>query len=406
MTERALHDIEELDPQQILNRLQAVVDRQTVDTEIGRIVMPGPTYLGIWARDTGIVTLGLNRLGDLDLARELLHRYWSYQIGPDSDPTSFVFRNKGYSDWTEAYAFHPSHEQLQAEIGAFPTTVYIQTPNFPPGTCEIYASRADPDSVGWLIIALHDYYVRSGDLDLLRELAPAVVRAVSYLERRDEDGDHLLEQGPNEDWADILLRRGKVSYTQAIWFRCLEAAAGIFDAVREPGRAARYRWQREAVHRAINRVLFTPHGFYANYVTDQGVSLRRSLDTALLVAFGACDVNQGRRVLERLDTLDGPFGLSVVEPGYAPDAIGPSHYPPGQYQNEGIWPWISSYLALAWARVGEDGRAQEIIHALSRAQQDTTYEWIDSLTGECYHPEFATGAGAMAWVITESGLTG
>src|SRR5579859_6739342 len=342
MTEGALHDRDNRDIYEHLEGLREVLDRQTADTEIGRIVMPGPTYLGVWARDTGVVTLGLNRLGQLDLARELLHRYWGYQITPDSDPSTFVFRNKGFADWTESRAFHPTPEQLLAEVGAFPTTVYIQTPDFPPGTSEIYASRADPDSVGWLIIALHDYYARSGDADLLRELAPAVSHAVSYLERRDVDGDHLLEQGPNEDWADILLRRGKVSYTQAIWFRSLEAAAEIFDAVREPERAARYRWEREAVRRAIDCMLFTSHGFYANYVTDRSASLRRSLDTALLVAFGACDVCQGRQVLERLSTLDGPFGLSIIEPGYAPDAIGPSKYPPGQYQNEGIWPWISS----------------------------------------------------------------
>lgn len=394
----------QLDLQRLLGTLAEVLDRQIADTKIGRILMPGPTYLGIWARDTSIVSLGLNRLGRADLAGELLQRYWSYQITPDSDANSFIFRNKRIADWTDDHAFRPTREQLRREAGAFPTSVYIHTPNFPAGTREIYTNRADLDSAAWLVIALHDHYVHSRDDTLLRRLAPSVSGAIDYLWSRDVDGDHLLEQGPNEDWADILLRRGKVSYTQAVWYRCLESAAEIFTLVGDEARAASYRHEREAVREAINRVLMTPHGYYANYVASDRTSLRRSLDTALLVAFGACGKEEGRRVLAMLTTLDGPFGCSVVEPGYSPDAIGPSKYPPGQYQNEGIWPWISSYLALAWARVGDRRRAYDVICSLFRFQPETTHEWIDSLTGEAHHPDFATAAGALAWVITEAGL--
>ena len=85
--------IADLDMHRLLATLGSVLDRQMVETRIGRILMPGPTYLGMWARDTGVVSLGLNRLGRADLARELLHRYWSYQITPDSEPSTFIFRN-------------------------------------------------------------------------------------------------------------------------------------------------------------------------------------------------------------------------------------------------------------------------------------------------------------------------
>jgi hypothetical protein len=61
MTGGAMEDREptDLDLQRLLTMLVALLDRHTVDTEIGRIVMPGPTYLGMWARDTGVVTLVL-----------------------------------------------------------------------------------------------------------------------------------------------------------------------------------------------------------------------------------------------------------------------------------------------------------------------------------------------------------
>lgn len=395
---------DDLDLHRLLATLGSVLERQTVETKIGRILMPGPTYLGIWARDTGIVSLGLNRLGRVDLAGELLRRYWSYQITPDSDPSTFIFRNKRIAEWTDDHAFQPTKAQLAHESGAFPTSVYIHTPDFPAGTREIYSNRADLDSACWLIIALYDQYLHSGDESLLRELAPGVSSAIAYLCSRDADGDHLLEQGPNEDWADILLRRGKVSYTQAVWFRCLEAAAGIFAALGNAEQAASCRREQEAVREAINRLLMTPFGYYASYVASERVGLRRSLDTSLLVAFGVCDEDVGRRVLHVLSGLGGPFGYAVIEPGYSPDVIGPSKYPPGQYQNEGIWPWITSYLALAWARVGERERARAVIGSLFLHQPETTHEWIDNLTGEAHHPDFATAAGALAWVITEAAL--
>jgi glycogen debranching enzyme len=393
-----------LDMHRLLSTLRSVLEQQIVETQIGRILMPGPTYLGIWARDTGIVSLGLARLGRADLAGELLQRYWSYQITPESDPGTFIFRNKRIADWTEDHAYRPTAQELRHESGAFPTSVYIRTPDFPAGTREIYSNRADPDSACWLIIALYDQYLHCGDDALLREFSSGVTAAIRYLCSRDIDGDHLLEQGPNQDWADILLRRGRVSYTQAVWFRCLEAAAGIFTVLDDEAQADRCRRIRVEVGEAINRVLLTRHGYYANYVASDRVSLRRSLDTALLVAFGVCDPEVGRQVLTMLSTLDGPFGYSVVEPGYAPEVIGPSKYPPGQYQNEGIWPWISAYLALAWARLGEQDRARAVVESLFPNQPDTMHEWIDNLTGEAHHPDFATAAGALAWVITEAGL--
>ncbi|MDQ2742671.1 MAG: hypothetical protein M3Z66_10325 [Chloroflexota bacterium] len=388
----------------ILDMIAGIMDRMTQVTRIGRILMPGPTYLGMWARDTGVATLGLNRLGKADLAGELLRRYWAFQITPESDPATFIFRNKRFASWTDTDAFRPTKEQLLQEAGAFPTCVYIQTPDFPAGTCEIYTDRADLDGIAWLIIALHDYYRATGDIDTVTALASPVEEALRYLWSRDQDGDHLLEQGANQDWADILLRRGKVSYTQAVWYACLGAAGGIFRAVGLEERSHMCLTKQAAVRGAINRVLMTPHGYFVNYRDPDDVSLRRSLDTALLVAFGVCTGEPALRVLRLLDTLEGPFGPAVMEPGYAPPDIGPAKYPPGQYQNEGIWPWITSYLALAWAKVGNQERAREIILSLLGSDPTTVYEWVDNLNGQAHHGDFATGAGALSWAITEAGM--
>lgn len=392
--------------QPILQMLETVMDRMTVETPIGRILQPGPSYLGIWARDTGIAALGLNRLGRNSLARELLRRYWEYQINESSDASRFVIRNKLGPNWTQSHAFQPSPGRLKQEVGGFPTCVYINTPDFPAGTREIYGRRADIDGTCWLVIAVEDYLRRTSDGDLLADLAPRVARAVDYLFSRDEDGDHLLEQGPNEDWADVLVRRGKVAYTQAVWFKCLEAAEWVFTASGDVRRAHACHREREAVRIAVNQLLLLEDGYYANYATGSASSARRSLDTALLVAFDVADADVAPRVADVLVGLAGPFGPAVVQPGYDPRSIGPAAHPPGQYQNEGVWPWISAYLVLALARVGRSARAEEILRLSLGPNLDTVHEWVDGLNGERYHPDFATGAGALAWAITEGGLDG
>jgi len=391
-----------IDMRRLRDTVSNVLERQTADTEIGRILMPGPSYLGIWARDTAISALGLNRLGKTELAGELLGRFWEYQITAQSDPDTFVFRNKTHAGWTDADSFRPSKEQLDGEIGAFPTCVYIRTPDFPAGTREVYTTRADLDGVAWLVIALHDHWMCSGDDTLVQRFAAGVASAITYLRSRDEDGDHLLEQGPNQDWADILLRQGKVAYSQAVWLGCLAGAAKIFEATGDRARADFCRREWDEVRTAIDRILMTRYGYYANFVASDRISNRRSLDTALLVAFGACDGERARQVLEILGTLGGPFGHAVIEPGFSQEAIGPSKYPPGHYQNEGIWPWITSFLAVAWARIGDSGRAREVIESVYRNQPTTIYEWVDNLTGEAHHPDFATAAGALAWAIAEA----
>jgi glycogen debranching enzyme len=164
------------------------------------------------------------------------------------------------------------------------------------------------------------------------------------------------------------------------------------------------RDEQQAVRSAINRYLLSPHRFYVNYLDDGYASLRRSLDTSLLIAFGVCEPDREGELLEVLTGLEGPFGPSVIQPGYAPADIGPAKHPPGRYHNEGAWPWISAYLALALARSGRMDRATEIVSRMLDPHMRTIHEWIDTLTGQRHHPDFATGAGALAWAITEGGL--
>ena len=107
-------------------------------------------------------------------------------------------------------------EFLFKHNGAIPTTIY------PNKTIEIYAENPDIDSTALWIIEACDCALFTKDLKFARRNYNRISKALTWLKLRDSDGDFLLEQGENEDQADCLRRRGKVAFTQALWFESVK----------------------------------------------------------------------------------------------------------------------------------------------------------------------------------------
>ncbi len=191
------------------------------------IVAPSPSYEGLWARDTMIVALGLIDAGRTELAGQLLRTWATYQIHPDDDPADYVLLNKHRLNWTEEDIAPPTADWLWQNRGGLVTSVYQGRTTFPDGTREIYSCHPDPDSTAWWLIACGRYAAATGDRQLTDELKAQLQAALDNLARRDSDGDLLIEQCPNEDWADHMRRHGKVTYTQAVWYGALCAAESL-----------------------------------------------------------------------------------------------------------------------------------------------------------------------------------
>ncbi len=77
------------------------------------------------------------------------------------------------------------------------------------------------------------------------------VRSVQWLERFDRDNDVLLEQGMFADWADCLKRKGKVLYTNVLWYKALKSLDEISRILGVEGQ--NYREKAELVKERINK---------------------------------------------------------------------------------------------------------------------------------------------------------
>lgn len=80
---------------------------------------------------------------------------------------------------------------------------------------EVYGRSPDIDSTVLMISITCLFCMTTGNHT--EKLVPKLREVVSAIARKDLDDDGLLEQGPNKDWMDTMLRSGKVVYSQGTW---------------------------------------------------------------------------------------------------------------------------------------------------------------------------------------------
>jgi hypothetical protein len=262
--------------------------------------------------------------------------------------------------------------------------VYIGRDTYPDGTREIYSCHPDPDSTAWWIVACARYVEKTGDWSSIESLRAELQAAMDYLIGRDSDGDLLIEQCPNEDWADHWRRHGKVTYTQAVWNAAVRGAASLGLHGPDPA----------DVRAAIRRVLLRPSG-PLDWQCPQARGKRIPQDFSLLVLHHVLDEDEGRRLMRRFDCLAAPHGHRVIAPSFAAGRMGPYQFRRGEYQNGGIWTWLTGWEAQARAVLGETDVAERLIAGCFCPGCDRIYEWIEPRTGARHNPDFATGAGSI-----------
>jgi hypothetical protein len=89
------------------------------------------------------------------------------------------------------------------------------------------------DYVAWWVVALYQYYVHTGDIELVRELFPVIKRALSYLHEQCRGG--LFRQTPTNmfEWCWTVFRVGKPSYTNIMYYWALNHAASMANDIGE-----------------------------------------------------------------------------------------------------------------------------------------------------------------------------
>ncbi|HEY0947454.1 MAG TPA: HAD-IIB family hydrolase [Opitutaceae bacterium] len=264
------------------------------------------------------------------------------------------------------------------------------------------------DSGLWLIIAVYNYVLKTGDHQFLRQYAAVLQRAMDWISAHDSNNDGLLEIPEAGDWTDLFGRSYNVLYDEVLWYRANVCFGRICEFLGDFDKAADYlRWSQRIRGRVLDafwpRTRSDQPDTRPNRFADRQFNLG---DTQYLLAeitpfaFNwRCDVF-GNVLAFLMNLLDVErarhafrfmWGVGVNDPWpvanlypvvQAGDPDWRAYYTvnllnlPHHYHNGGIWPFIGGMWVRFIHRLGfHEVAARELLKLARLNQLGLQHEW-------------------------------
>jgi hypothetical protein len=219
--------------------------------------------------------------------------------------------------------------------------------------------------------AAWEIYQATGDMAWLRKVYPIIRQSIQDDVQNAYDQTTGLVRGESSflDWREQTYPRwmqpadiyqSENLGTNAVHYQANVVLAQMAARLSQPGIAALYKRQAEAIKFGINQHLWqADKGYYGQYLygrTALSLSPRaEALGEALCVLFGIAEGERAQQVVAKTPTT--PFGIPCISPQI-----------PGipAYHNDAVWPFVQSFWALAAARAGNETSLMESMAAIYR----------------------------------------
>jgi glycogen debranching enzyme len=315
-----------------------------------------PWYSTTFGRD-GIITALQMLWADPSLAEGVLRRLAAYQSRIE-DPRT---------DASPGKVLHEMRCGEMANLGEVPFGLY-------------YGSV---DATPLFVVLAGSYAERTGDYALIRELWPAIERALAWIDGpADADGDGFVEycRGAecglaNQGWkdshdsvfhADGRLAAGPIALVEVQGYvyaaKCLAAACAKKLMLAE--RAAELDGQAEELRRRFEETFWCEEiGTYALALDGAKAPCRvRTSNAGHALYAGIARPDRGRRVARGLlePAFYSGWGIRTV-------AQGEARYNPMSYHNGSIWPHDNAIVAQGFAKYGHKRAIGAVFEDLVRA---------------------------------------
>jgi glycogen debranching enzyme len=275
------------------------------------------------------------------------------------------------------------------------------------------------DATPLFLVVLREYYRWTGDLDLVRELWPAAVRALEWMDRYgDEDGDGYIEyirrstrglqnQGWKDSWDSVRFSDGRIAdppialcEVQAYAYAARQGAADLADVLNEPQRATTERLKAEQLRERFNRDFWmdrrSSYALALDGEKHQVDALASNAGHALWA--GIADLDKAEQIVSQLmsPAMNSGWGIRTMgmeEGGYNP--IG--------YHTGTVWPHDTSIIADGFQRYGFQRQAIELVEALFAAAERFELYRLPELYGGYprsdfgFPVEYPTACSPQAW---------
>ncbi len=321
-----------------------------------------------WSRDGFYACLGANRLKDFDIVKKNLQNFIHYQ------------RPNG---------------QLPLRIGQ-----YYQLLNFLGANnykeCARYTSdksgAISTDQNSLFIIAIHDYFNKTGDRKLIKEHFGCILKAIEWNLEKHSNGGPLLEEGYFASWADSVKKSGMVLYTNVLHFEALKLTSELCLEFNKKAEAKKYKELSLKVKGRIND-LFWNGEYYIDWIKKKKFNFFSTDGNLLAIVFGIADKEKAKSIQNCMKKfkINEPVPSKTNYPKYFPHMVSTwlRLVRMGDYHNDSLgWLWIGCFDAIAKHKLGMKRESLEVLTSIAKKINEY---------GEVY--EVYTKKGKPVWRI-------
>lgn len=313
-----------------------------------------PGFGWFFGGDASINSFAMSGAGQLALVRDGAFRFFARYQRADGKITHEISQGAGHIDW----------------FGAYPYAFY------------------HGDTTPFWVLAFGEYWRQSADTALVRELWPKLKKAYEWSRATDGDGDGLMENplaGAGAlEVGDLQIGILSDVYMSGIWIASLDRFARMAEAMAEPGVAAEARGIRSRAVATLERKLWLPGlGQYAFAILEGGkVNENLTAWPATAMAFDVLDPEHGAAMAERLATAS-----IMTDWGARPLASTSSLFDPLHYNNGGVWPFVTGFVALGQYRYHNAPAGRFALDAIARTAFDESRgNNPEVISGRLYKP--------------------
>ena len=300
-----------------------------------------------WARDFGFAAYGLLTLKQYVPVKETLEAFFWHQTPGGQLPVKL-------------HSVGIVTRFLHSYFGREQPTELLLKPKYISGH-----GAPSLDGQALLVIATLAYIQETGNKTFLENHWDQLNAAMRWLEhyRKGPEDDPLLHQGAFADWADSIARRGRVLYTNVVYWKALTEMAIAATRLNVQQEAATYFVKAEGVLRAINRRFWRSDLGY--FITSDELTQLSSDGNLLAIVWGLTLPEQAESILRIMEEarMAEPVPTRVTYPSYPSQLIALENILGGMatYHTSASWLWIGAWHIIALVKTGHMEEAEKLV---------------------------------------------
>lgn len=337
-----------------------------------------------WARDFGFAAYGLLALKQYSPIKETLEAFLWHQTHEGQLPVKL-------------HSLNIVTRFMHSFFGREQPTEMLLRPKYLSGH-----GAPSLDGQALLVIAALAYAHETGNYAFLEHHWTELKLAMKWLEtyQKENDEDPLLHQGAFADWADSIARRGRVLYTNVVYWKALSEMAVAATRLDLQQEAVHYFVKAEKVLRAINKFFWRADLGY--FVTSDELTQLSSDGNLLAIVWGLANHEQAESILKVMAKarMAEPVPTRVTYPSYPRQLIALENILGGManYHTNASWLWIGAWHVIALTKNDHLDEARRLLsRILGVIVQDRQVNEVHAPNGKPLASLWYTPEAPLTW---------